>query len=381
MSERVLIVGGGIAGMSTAIALRQKSSGMIDVDVAETSGAAEGAMIALHNQSVTALREIGVYDALAQICALSYVKDMQTYGPDGSALPANLAAVPDDFDHAVALGLFVQRPQLAAVLRDAAEEVGVALLPVGITVHTVESNDSDGALVGFTDGTRGSYDLIVAADGIRSTVRDIVFEGEYAPEFAGELSIRWTFDAQGLDLVGGFHISRTGSFMMARPAANVGYLNCTLPSPGSRSLTEAEARAHLKSVLSGFENPDVQALATRLDGDATVICRAFESVWIDEPWYRGSIVVIGDAAHATSAHLGAGGGMALEDGVVLAEELVAASCKAAGLQRFHSRRRERVRDVVTTSLRLLEIEAAGEWGSPASGRLYAEAIGRLRMPY
>ncbi|WP_340379816.1 hypothetical protein U5640_30845 [Streptomyces sp. SS7] len=73
--------------------------------------------------------------------------------------------------------------------------------------------------------------------------------------------------------------------------------------------------------------------------------------------------------------------MALEDGVVLAAELTGTGSVEERLDRFYRRRHDRAELVVKTSLRLLDLESAGQWAGPESARLTNEALGRLIQPY
>lgn len=89
--------------------------------------------------------------------------------------------------------------------------------------------------------------------------------------------------------------------------------------------------------------------------------------------------MIGDAVHATTPHLASGAGMAIEDGIVLADELQAQSTVASALENFMSRRFERCRLVVENSVRLGQIEMTH--GSIAEHtRLKSEAMGALNRP-
>ena len=83
-----------------------------------------------------------------------------------------------------------------------------------------------------------------------------------------------------------------------------------------------------------------------------VVYRPVESVMVPAPWYRGRVVLIGDAAHATSPHVGQGAAMAMEDGLVLAEEITAHDAVAPALQRFMERRFDRVQTIVEISMQI-----------------------------
>ncbi|WP_340379814.1 FAD-dependent monooxygenase [Streptomyces sp. SS7] len=300
---RVLVVGGGLAGMATAIGMRHRSSEAVAVDVAEVSYEPNGTAMGMFHRAADALRELGVYEELAEINTEARASYMQLYGPDGSPLPANFAgpAAADGPD--TPIGLVVYRPDLAQVLANAAEKAGARLLPVGLTVAAL-ANTPSGVDVAFTDGSQAHYDLVVGADGIRSTVRQQVFGDRYQPRFVGELSVRWVLESEGIDLATGIHIAPSGTFLFNRPKTGMGYVNCTFPASEKQTLDHEQARTRLEKVFAGFTDPAFAALRDRLGPDADVVCKAFESVWIDEPWYRDRIVVIGDAAHATSAHLG-----------------------------------------------------------------------------
>ncbi|WP_159002264.1 FAD-dependent monooxygenase [Streptomyces sp. NRRL B-3229] len=377
---RVLVVGGGLAGMATAIGIRHRSSGSVAVDVAEVSYEPNGTAMGMFHRAADALRELGVYEELAGINTEARASHMRLYGPDGSALPGSFAG-PDAADAPdTPIGLIVYRPDLARVLANAAEKEGARLLPVGLTVAAL-ANSPSGVDVTLTDGSRAHYDLVVGADGIRSSVRQQVFGDRCQPRFVGELSVRWIMESEGIDLAPGVHISPSGTFLHNRPKPGMGYVNCTFPASEKKTLDPDRARTHLEEVFAGFTDPAVGALRGRLGPDSDVVCKAFESVWLDEPWYRDRVVVIGDAAHATSAHLGSGGAMALEDGVVLAAELSGSGSVEERLDRFYRRRRDRAELVVRTSLRLLELEAAGQWAGPESARLTNEALGHLIQPY
>ena len=69
------------------------------------------------------------------------------------------------------------------------------------------------------------------------------------------------------------------------------------------------------------------------------------AVFVERPWYRDRVVIIGDAAHATSPHVGQGAAMAIEDALVLAEEVTADGPLDAALERFMDRRYERCRTI------------------------------------
>jgi 2-polyprenyl-6-methoxyphenol hydroxylase-like FAD-dependent oxidoreductase len=115
----------------------------------------------------------------------------------------------------------------------------------------------------------------------------------------------------------------------------------------------------LKALLEPFSAPEVCNAKAMLDEQSLVIFRPLEGLLVKQPWYRGRVVLIGDAVHATTPHLASGACIGIEDAIVLAEELEKASSLPAALENFQQRRWERCRLVVENSMRLGEIEING----------------------
>jgi 2-polyprenyl-6-methoxyphenol hydroxylase-like FAD-dependent oxidoreductase len=99
----------------------------------------------------------------------------------------------------------------------------------------------------------------------------------------------------------------------------------------------------------------VARLREQIVAPAEVVYRPLEVLLLPSPWYRGRILLIGDAAHTTTPHLGQGAGMAIEDAVVLAELLDQDLGLETALERFMERRFERCKFVVESSIQV------GEW--------------------
>ncbi len=117
------------------------------------------------------------------------------------------------------------------------------------------------------------------------------------------------------------------------------------------------ACALVAAQLDQFDPPEIRALRKRLTPNLAMIYRPSEWLMVPDPWHQRRIVLISNAAHATTAHMLSGGGMAIEDGVVLGEMPDDSVALPQALDRFKRRRFERVRIVVDTSVALSAMEA------------------------
>ncbi len=269
------------------------------------------------------------------------------------------------------------RPALAAALKDRAAALG-ARARAGVTVTAVRSGP-DQAEVDFTDGGSGGYDLVVGADGIYSSVRRMVFDERLRPEFTGQGVWRFTTarpaEVERAWLCRG-GASSAGFIPLTREAMYL-FLVENGVEEGRRLPREALAPT-LAGLLLGFKGP-IAEIAARLTPDSDVVYRPFEWLITPAPWHRGRVLLIGDAAHASTAHLGAGGGMAIEDAVVLGELLAARTPLEALLAAFMERRYERCMLVARNSHLLGEVEQGKVTGQDP-GRIAGEVFAALAQP-
>jgi len=131
-----------------------------------------------------------------------------------------------------------------------------------------------------------------------------------------------------------------------------------IETPGGETTPQIEPdtlAAELKARLAPFAGTiaEVRELIT---DSSKVVYRPIETVWVQPPWQRGRVTLLGDAAHATSPHVGQGAAMALEDSVVLAEELAATDDLQQAFDAFGRRRYERVRTIVEISEQIAQWE-------------------------
>jgi 2-polyprenyl-6-methoxyphenol hydroxylase-like FAD-dependent oxidoreductase len=108
------------------------------------------------------------------------------------------------------------------------------------------------------------------------------------------------------------------------------YLFTTMSYPPHTRIDQSKTHLILKEALKDFTAPIVVEVRERMRSADKVIWRPFENTLVPSPWYRGRVVLIGDAAHTMTPHLTAGGGMAIEDAVILAEALARDGPSPAG---------------------------------------------------
>jgi 2-polyprenyl-6-methoxyphenol hydroxylase-like FAD-dependent oxidoreductase len=130
----------------------------------------------------------------------------------------------------------------------------------------------------------------------------------------------------------------------------------------------------LKSILEEYPIPMVQDLIEQITEPKLVNYRPLETLHLPEPWFKGNVIIIGDGAHATIPHLGSGAALAIEDAVVLAEEIAKQDGTQAIFSRFMNRRLERCKMVVDASEKLGEWELLEYEGKPLPEEANAGAV-------
>jgi 2-polyprenyl-6-methoxyphenol hydroxylase-like FAD-dependent oxidoreductase len=350
--SKVLIIGGGFSGMAAAIELRKRD---IEVDLVEIDPdwRSYGAGISLGGATMRALTQLGVIDAFLAAGAAS--DGVELFIPTGEKV-AELAtprlAGPDVPGNGAIL-----RPALARILADATCKAG-AKVRLGCTFASF-AQDSRGVDVTFSDGSSGRYDLVIGADGLYSKVRPALFPDAPAPRYSGQGVWRAVLPRAP---------EVNGTMMWMGPKIKPGlnpvsqeqmYLFVTEDRAVNDYIEPAEFLARLKGLLAPFPAPLLQRVREQLNEQSRIIYRPLETLFMPSPWYRGRVVLIGDAVHATTPHMASGACIGIEDALVLADELGRAGSVDQALDRYLARRWERCRMVVQNSGRLGEIEIAG----------------------
>jgi len=322
---RILVVGAGIAGLGAARALRQRGLA-VDVVEQEPQWTQVGTGVYLPGNAARALRGLGLESAVAEHGA---VIDRQRFCDHRGRLLSEIDVANLWGD--VGPCLAVHRADLHEILASHGEPVPVRM---GRTVRRLSQHDGTVA-VGFSDNTRARYDLVIGADGIRSTVRQLVV-GSGAVRPVGQLAWRFVTECPPEVTTWTVLLGRGVSFLAVPIGRGRVYCYCDTRTDGSTRLPGDDAVGRLRELLSGFAEP-VPTILDTLGPDRTVHTGQIEEVKLTK-WSRGSVLLVGDAAHATSPNMAEGAAMALEDGLVLAECLSSESGIAQAVASFEARR-------------------------------------------
>jgi len=366
-----LIVGGGVGGMSAAIALR-RSGVQVDLIDADPEWRVYGAGISVTGISLRAFDDLGVLD---QIRARGHVGA----GMRGKTIDGRIVMEPPVPENPapVQQGGGILRPVLHDILSSKVREARV-VVHLGVKVVALDQDD-DGVDVIFSDGRSGRYDLVVGADGIYSQIRGMIFPDAPAPRFTGQGCWRVVADRPA-------EVDRTEMYFGGPVKLGVNpissdrmYMFILEHVPSNPRFADDELVPHVRALMAPFGGavPAVRASITQPD---QVNYRPLEWLLLPDPWYKGRVVLIGDAAHATTPHMASGAGLAAEDGLVLAEEVARHDRLAEALRAFMERRFERARLVVENSVRIGEMEMAGDTTSQGPAMLGA-TMARLQAPY
>jgi 2-polyprenyl-6-methoxyphenol hydroxylase-like FAD-dependent oxidoreductase len=343
--KKVLIVGGGIGGLATAIAL-QKAGIQTEIVEKQKEWNVYGVGIILQS------------NALRAIDALGLTEEFLAIGTTHSALHIRDSQGNMIFDAPIhPSGKFnmtggIPRRDFHEILLQAAIKHGTKIR-MGATVELIENADSF-VYTKFTDGTSETYDLVIGADGVRSKVRNMVF-GEIEPKFVGQAVWRYTFKRpENLENITMYYgqKAKAGIVPMTKDSA---YVFIVTAEPGNPWKQEDQLHVQMREAFQEFGGL-IAELSEQITNPKEVVYRPLETLIVEKPWYRDRVLLIGDAAHATVPHLAQGAAMAIEDALVLAELLPQDVPLSDILNEFMDRRFERCKFVVNNSNRLVNWE-------------------------
>ena len=348
-----LIIGGGIGGLATAIALKQ-----IGYKVAVYERVSElkevGAGLSLWINAVKAARDLGLADELQQLSVPQIEGSIRTNKGEllSEVSAEHLKERYGDFN------LAVHRAELLDLLR---RHVGNENIQLGQRLtHFIQ--DAGGVTAFFEGGKVAQGDILIGADGLHSAVRTQL-SGVLKPRYVGYSSWRaiTQFDQTLLkEVIGetwgrGFRMGvvplsggRIYWFAVENSAEEAG----NLPVNG-------DAHRRILKHLAGW-SPRLSELVSATD-EATILKNNIYDLPPFKHWGEGRVTLLGDAAHPTTPNLGQGACMALEDAVVLAKCLKESSDQVVALHRYETLRQSRTARIVKQSRLLGQV---GQWQQP-----------------
>jgi 2-polyprenyl-6-methoxyphenol hydroxylase-like FAD-dependent oxidoreductase len=341
VTKDIVVVGAGIAGLATAVALQRLGHRVAILE--ERTDTTAGAGISIWPNALAALDEIGLGDAVRASGGRVSAGAMRWR--DGSWLrhPS-----PERITRALGEPLVVVR---RTVLMD--------LLADALTDETIESGcaatelvaTSNGVRITLADGTTREADGVVGADGVGSVVARHL-NGAMPRRYAGYTAWRGIADYSLDPDLAGETMGAGTEFGHVPLGSEHTYWFGTERSPEGRSAPGGEL-AYLRSKYGDWADP-IPALLASTDQDDVVRNDLYDRAEARQ-WARGSVVLVGDAAHPMRPHLGQGGCQGLEDAAILAHCVEHADDLPTAFARFAAFRQPRVRPLVRESRLLGEI--------------------------
>ena len=335
--QDVLIIGGGIGGLTAAIALRAQGH-RVTVIERDPEWSVYGVGIIQQGNVLRAMQQLGqLDDYLSAAVGFDFVA---VHAPDGTMV----AKVPSPrLVEGCPANVGIGRRALHKVLGDRAIAAR-AEVRLGVTAASLD-DDGDGVTVRFSDGNTGRFDLVIGADGVHSQTRAMLFPEAPRAEFTGQSVWRYNLPRPaGLDSLHVYN-GPIGAGLVPI-SAELMYLYLTTPETGNPRYP----REGLAAVMRGKVPAPLAALAEGITDDAEVVYRPLETVLVEGPWHKGRVVLLGDAVHASTPHLGQGAGLAIEDAIVLADEIARHDTPPTTFAAWRERRFERCAYIVRASL-------------------------------
>ena len=383
-TRSAIVVGAGIGGLSAAIAL-QKSGWNTEVIERATRIDPVGAGLTLQPNAVLALRRLGCSDDVEHVGA--HLRFGGLRRADGSPLSVLSATDAERIEETVgAPAIGIHRATLHAALARHVDQLSLA------SELTAYEDRGDLVRVTTADGKQREADLLIGADGINSRLRASI-QNDGAPRYAGYYC--WRGVASGdAGLPEGWAAEYWGDGLRFGGCAiddGRTYWFAVQTGPPGGATIEAGTKDSLRAMYSGFA-PEVDRLLEATDPQAIIGGDIADRNPVAQ-WSQGRVALLGDAAHAMTPNLGQGACQAIEDALVLGEQLAAvdATGVTAALAEYQRirvpranktvRMARRVGDVARMQNRLGVAVRDGALRATPASMLRSQLTRAWRLPY
>jgi 2-polyprenyl-6-methoxyphenol hydroxylase-like FAD-dependent oxidoreductase len=352
-TRTAIIIGGGIAGPVTALALHKAGITATVYEAYENVTAAPGGSLAIAPNGIAALGVIGADDIVTAVATPS---DRMEMSVDSASVQMPTVAGVGPYQ-------CVDRNHLHRALHDEAERRGIAIEYGKRLVDVTETPDEVTAV--FADGSTVTADVLIGADGVRSTVRGLISPANPGPNYTGLLGVegiaRHTVDAPLGTMTFAFG-KRAYYIYWPEPGGGTRW-GANLPHREPMSIGEArstpiEEWMRILRDTYGNDTPG-GALVRTTEPAALQVTGALHIMPPVPHWYRGRMVIVGDAAHAPSNSSGQGASLSIESGIQLARCLRDIPDLATAFATYDAMRRPRVEGVAKRAARLNHAKAPG----------------------
>jgi salicylate hydroxylase len=327
---RIAIVGAGYGGAAAAKALSLLGADVTVYEQAPQMGEV-GAGIGLRPATMARFRQWGIFDAIAKVSSPSDYFEILT----ATGEPIMKDTWPESGDEKQTY-LIHRRDFIEALL---------SVLPAGMVKlgHKLQGIEDKGgrSVLTFANGETADADLVVGADGIKSTVREQLFSNK-GPVFSGEHAYRVVIsadDAHGMvtdDNLRMYIGKGTKVYLLPLRHRNQLSFDITALNPDG-TWAPTITKEQLLATVEGFDERIV-AIARGLEMD-TVNIRAVYDIDPVDTWHTDNVVLMGDAAHSMLHHQGQGANSAIEDAGTLADALAQAGSVKEALALFQATRK------------------------------------------
>jgi 2-polyprenyl-6-methoxyphenol hydroxylase-like FAD-dependent oxidoreductase len=312
--EKILVVGAGIAGCCAAIALAARGFTVRliekqDVWRFQSSG------IFVYSNGLSSLRDIGVLD---DVVAAGYlIEDGRNvyFDHHGNHLVDTFYPTADEGQVPAILG--IKRAELHRILANQLAHFGLSA-ELGTTVRRLEQT-GDSVEIELSNGSIENFDLVIAADGLRSQIRQLA-GFDIRPKYSG-LGVWRSVHDRPEDLRDKIMMMGPGKRFGIMPiSADKLYTFGTIVEPEGKWYDPAAWSETMAAKFREFEGP-ARRFLEELGSRSEILYTAVEEIVIPLPWHSGRVMLIGDAAHASTPFMGQGGAMGVQDAVILAQLL------------------------------------------------------------